>query len=77
LFKIFIFVYGDIDSTLENIMQLDFASREMLLEILQKRQIEARRDEMAKEAKQLLKDYHSGKTTPVSAREAIERLKTL
>ena len=41
-----------IDSTLEDIMQLDFTSREMLLEILQKRQIEARRDEMTKGAKQ-------------------------
>ena len=45
-----------INSTLEDIMQLDFASREMLLEILQKRQIEARRDEMAKTAKQTLKN---------------------
>ena len=37
-----------INSTLEDIMQLDYAYREMLVEILQKRQIEARRDEMAK-----------------------------
>lgn len=58
-------------------MQLDFTSREMLLEILQKRQIEARRNEMAKSAKQSLKDYHSGKTIPVTAEEAIEKLNSL
>jgi len=66
-----------IDSTLEDIMQLDFASREMLLEILQKRQIEARCDEMAKTAKHTLKEYHSGKISPLSADEAVKRLNTL
>ena len=60
-----------IDSTLDDIMQLDFASREMLLEILQKRQVEARRNEMAKNAKQSLKDYHAGKSAPLTAVEAI------
>lgn len=43
-----------IDSTLEDIMQLDFDSREILLEILQKRQIEARRDEIAKKRKRIV-----------------------
>ena len=66
-----------INSTLEDIMQLDFASREMLLEILQKRQTEARRDEMAKAAKQTLKDYHSGKIVPLSADEVIQKLNGL
>ena len=50
-----------IDSTLQEIMQLDYNSREMLLEILQKRQIEARRNNMARAAKQSLKDYHATK----------------
>lgn len=66
-----------IDSTLEDIMRLDYASREMLLEILQKRQIEARRDAVAKTAKHTLKEYHSGKIAPVSAEEAVKRLNTL
>ncbi|MBS1530834.1 MAG: hypothetical protein JSU01_11035 [Bacteroidetes bacterium] len=66
-----------IDSTLDEIMQLDFASREILLEILQKRQMEARRNEMAKNAKQSLKDYHAGKATPLTADEAIRKLKAL
>jgi len=58
-------------------MQLDFASREMLLEILQKRQIEASREEIAKAAKQTLKEYHSGKLSPLTAEEVIEKLNTL
>ncbi len=66
-----------IGSTLEDIMQLDYASREMLLEILQKRQIEARRDEIAKAAKQTLKEYHSGKILPLTADEVIEKLNTI
>lgn len=47
-----------IDSTLDDIMKLDFASREMLLEILQKRQIEARRNEIAKTAKRTLRNIN-------------------
>lgn len=66
-----------IDSTLENIMQLDFDTREMLLEILQKRQIEARRDEIAKNAKESLADYRSGRLQARSAEEVIERLNNL
>ncbi|BAU53236.1 hypothetical protein MgSA37_01403 [Mucilaginibacter gotjawali] len=66
-----------IGSTLEDIMKLDDASREMLLEILQKRQIEARRDDIARNAKISFKEYHSGKTTPVTADEAIKKLEAL
>jgi hypothetical protein len=66
-----------IQSTLDDIMKLDFNSREMLLEILQKRQIEARRDEIAAHAKQSLKDYKTGKATPVDADEIIGRLESL
>ena len=58
-------------------MQLDYASREMLLEILQKRQIEARRDEVAKTAKHTLKEYHSGKIPPLTVEEVIKKLDTL
>jgi hypothetical protein len=66
-----------IDSTLTEIMKLDYNSREMLIEILQKRQIEARRAEMAKNAKKSLKDFHAGDFTPLSAEDAIRELNTL
>jgi hypothetical protein len=66
-----------IDSTLDNIMQLDFKSREVLLEIFQKRQIEARRSEMAKTAKHTLKEYRSGKIQAESAEQIIKKLNSL
>jgi hypothetical protein len=66
-----------IDQALTDIMQLDYISREMLLEILQKRQIEARRDEIAENAEQTIKDFHAGNFTPMSAEEAIKHLHTL
>ena len=66
-----------IDSTLDDIMQLDFDSREVLLEILQKRQIEARREEIAKNAEESLKDYSSGKPKAMSAEELIQKLNKL
>lgn len=66
-----------INSTLEDIMHLDYASREMLLEILQKRQVEARRDEIAKNAKKSLKGYRSGKLPAFTAEEVIEKLNNL
>jgi hypothetical protein len=66
-----------IDSMLDDIMRLDFESREMLLEILKKRQIEAQRDEIAKDAKRDLKDYKSGKLKSQTAEEVIEELNNL
>jgi hypothetical protein len=49
----------------------------MLLEILQNRQIDARRDEFAKNAEQAKKDFHAGNFTPMPAEEAIKHLHTL
>jgi hypothetical protein len=64
-------------SALEDIMQLDFNSRETLLEILQKRQSEARRDEILKNAKKSIKDYEAGKLKPQSLEDIIDRLDSL
>lgn len=64
-------------SALEDIMQLDFNSRETLLEILQKRQSEARRDEILKNAKKSIKDYEAGKLKPQSLEDIIDRLNSL
>ncbi len=66
-----------IDSTLDDIMKLDFNSREMLLEILQKRQIEYRRNEIAKSAKKTLKEYQTGKITADTAEDVIKKLNSL
>ncbi len=60
-----------IDQTLDTIMQMDISSREMLLEILQKRMIEERRREMAINGKKAKADYKSGKILPSTAADII------
>lgn len=66
-----------IDSALNEIMQLDFTSREILLEIFRKRQIESRREEIAKNAKKSIKDYKEGKSIPLASDDAIDYLNNL
>ena len=63
-----------LDQSLDTIMQMDFSSREMLLEILQKRQIEERRKEIADNAKQAKADFKYGKITPSNAADIIRTL---
>lgn len=66
-----------IDSALNEIMQLDFTSREILLELFKKRQIEARREEIAKNAKKSIKDYKEGNSLPLASDDAIDYLNNL
>ncbi len=66
-----------IDSTLEEIMQLDYTSREMILEILKKRQIESRRENMSKNARRSIKEYKEGKLEAKSLEETLEVLDSL
>ena len=66
-----------IDQTLDTIMQMDVSSREMLLEILQKRLIEERRSEIANNGKQAKADYKSGKILPVTAARVVSTLNKL
>ncbi|HUZ57476.1 MAG TPA: hypothetical protein VMU83_01680 [Hanamia sp.] len=63
-----------LDQSLDTIMQMDFISREMLLEILQKRQIEERRQEIAKNGKRAKADFKSGKINPADANDIIHIL---
>lgn len=65
-----------LDQSLDTIMQLDFSSREMLLEILQKRQIDDRRQEIAINGKRAKADFKSGKISPASADDIIYTLNT-
>lgn len=62
------------DQSLDAIMQMDFLSREMLLEILQKRQMEERRNEIADNGKRAKADLKSGKITPAKADNIIRTL---
>jgi len=63
-----------LDQSLDTIMQLDFSSREMLLEILQKRQIEERRKKIADNGKCAKTDFKSGKIHPAKADKIIRTL---
>ncbi len=56
-----------ISSVLEDIQLLDAESRAMVVEILKKRQIEERRDEIARSAEQSLSEYREGKLKPDTA----------
>jgi hypothetical protein len=66
-----------INQTLDTIMQMDTSSREMLLEILQKRQIEERREEIARNGKQAKAAYKSGKSIPATATNVVRILNAL
>ena len=66
-----------LNETLDSIMQLDTSSREMLLKILQKRQAEERRKEIAKNGKRAKADYKSGKIAATSASHIISTLNSL
>lgn len=66
-----------LDETLDSIMQLDSLSREMLLEILQRRQIEERRKEIARNGKQARTDYKSGKIIAATASDIISTLNSV
>ena len=57
--------------TIDQTLQLDVSSREMLIEILQKRQIEERRREIAHNGKQAKADYKSGKIVPAIAANVV------
>lgn len=62
------------DETIDSIMQMDFDSREMLIEILLKRQSEVRRKNIARHAIQAKADYKKGKLHASSATEVLSVL---
>ena len=63
-----------LDRAIEIAMQLSFEQQEMLLEIIRKRHVEARRDEIAQDAQASLAAYRAGQLTARSADEVIEEL---
>ena len=63
-----------LDNVIDAAMQLPDDQREMLVSILQMRQIEARRHEIAKDAQASLNAYRAGKLKAQSAEQAIHEL---
>jgi hypothetical protein len=65
-----------LDLALDMAMQLPGEQREMLLEILKRRAVEARRTEIAADARASLAAYHAGELRPQSSSEIIRELRS-
>lgn len=64
-----------LDQVIDSAMQLPLEQQEMLLEILQSHQIEARRLEMARDAQESLAAFRAGKLKGQTAAEIIVDLR--
>lgn len=65
-----------LDLTLDMAMQLPEDQREMLLDILKRRDIEARRKEIARDARSSLEAHRAGEYRPQSADAVIRELRS-
>ncbi len=63
-----------LDQALDTVMQLSLEQREVLVDIIQHRDINNRRREMAIDAKEAIADFHASKLKPQSAKEIISKL---
>lgn len=63
-----------LDQALDVVMQLEFEQKEMLLEILQKRQIEERREEIGQNAREAVRAFQAGELKTETADELLHRL---
>ncbi|MFM7439364.1 MAG: hypothetical protein ACKO2V_12295 [Snowella sp.] len=59
---------------LDTVEQLTDEDQEALADILRQRQIERRRDEIARDAQEAMAEYRAGNLKPMSAEEAIAEL---
>ncbi|MEN9869080.1 MAG: hypothetical protein RLZZ171_63 [Cyanobacteriota bacterium] len=66
---------SNLDQVLDEAMNLPLEQREMLIQILQRRMIEQRRDEIAQDAKLSLAEFREGKLRIQTTTEAISELK--
>ena len=64
-----------LDHVIDSAMQLPLEQQQMLLEILQNRQIEARRQEIARDAQESLSAFRAGQFKPQTAAEIIDDLR--
>lgn len=63
-----------LDKALETAMQLPPEQQDMLLDILQRRRIEARRREIAADAEDSLKAFRNGNLAPQSVNSILDEL---
>ena len=64
-----------LDEALDIVEQLPEDQQQLLFEILRKRAIEQRRNEIAVEAAEAIQEYRSGSLKPLTADEAIDELR--
>ncbi len=64
-----------LDKVLDEAMDLPLEQQEMLIQILQRRMIERRRDEIARDAASSLAEFKEGKLKTQTASEAISELR--
>lgn len=64
-----------LNQALDAAMQLSSEEREMLLDIIYRREIEARRREIAESARTSIADFRTGKLQSQSAEEVIDELR--
>jgi hypothetical protein len=64
-----------LDQALDTAMQLSPDQQEMLIQILNNRRIESRREEIAQDAKSSIAAFHAGQLAPQTAEEAISELR--
>jgi len=63
-----------LDQALDTAMQLPYEQKQMLIDILWKRQLEARREEIAANAREAVKAFHAGELKTESVDELLMRL---
>jgi hypothetical protein len=63
-----------LDRVLDEAMALPLNQQEMLIQILHRRILDRRREEIARDAEISLAEFRSGKLNPQSAKEAIAEL---
>jgi len=66
-----------VNQILEATEQLSYQQRELLLQVLSRRQVEARRSQIARHAKKARQDFQSDQLTAESAEELIKRLQVM
>ena len=64
-----------LEQALETVSQLPVEQQQMLIDIIQNRNIENRREEIARDAQQSLTAFRSGKLKPQSVEEIIAELR--
>jgi hypothetical protein len=64
-----------LDQVLDHASKLTDEQQEMLIQLLQKRRSESRREEIAQDAQQSLEDFRAGKLVAKSAQEVILELR--